>query len=139
MNRTSIWSRPTEISALVVAFVRPTSDLTPVTFLGSPRPERLCSEEKTKWWRRGESNPRPKKRYDTEPTCLAQFSWFRPPRFRMSKKRSRLVRWFSPEPYGPKGSGQLNCLTLLTGPMSKARGSVRLIIKLQVPDCYWHF
>jgi hypothetical protein len=26
---------------------------------------------------------------------------------RMSKKRSPLVRWFSPEPYGPKGSGQL--------------------------------
>jgi hypothetical protein len=26
---------------------------------------------------------------------------------RMSKKRSPLVRWFSPEPCGPKGSGQL--------------------------------
>jgi hypothetical protein len=25
----------------------------------------------------------------------------------MSKKRSRLVRWFSPEPCGPKDSGQL--------------------------------
>jgi hypothetical protein len=25
----------------------------------------------------------------------------------MSKKRSRLVRWFSPESYGPKDSGQL--------------------------------
>jgi hypothetical protein len=25
----------------------------------------------------------------------------------MSKMRNQLVRWFSPEPYGPKGSGQL--------------------------------
>src|SRR5205807_9956848 len=30
-----------------------------------------------------------------------------PATLRMSKKRSRLVRWFSPEPYGPKDSGQL--------------------------------
>jgi hypothetical protein len=25
----------------------------------------------------------------------------------MSKMRNQLVRWFSPEPYGPKGPGQL--------------------------------
>src|SRR5216683_6422551 len=30
-----------------------------------------------------------------------------PATLRMSKKRSRLVRWFSPEPYGPKSPGQL--------------------------------
>jgi hypothetical protein len=30
-----------------------------------------------------------------------------PSALRTSKKRSWLVRWFSPKPYGPKGSGQL--------------------------------
>src|SRR5258705_8942699 len=30
-----------------------------------------------------------------------------PAALRTSKKRSRLVRWFSPKPYGPKGSSQL--------------------------------
>jgi len=28
----------------------------------------------------GGVEPPSEKRYDTEPTCLAQFSWFRPPR-----------------------------------------------------------
>jgi len=58
---------------------------------------------------------------------LSSIQLVSPATLRMSKKRSRLVRWFSPEPYGPKGSGQLTVWTLLTGPMSKARGSVRLI------------
>jgi hypothetical protein len=30
-----------------------------------------------------------------------------PVALRTSKKRIQLVRWFSPKPYGPKGSGQL--------------------------------
>jgi hypothetical protein len=30
-----------------------------------------------------------------------------PAALRTSKKRSRLVRWISPAPYGPKGLGQL--------------------------------
>jgi len=38
---------------------------------------------------------------------LSSIQWVSPATLRMSKKRSRLVRWFSPEPYGPKGSGQL--------------------------------
>src|SRR5579859_2246579 len=50
-----------------------------------------------------------------------------PVALRTSKKRIRLVRWFSPKPSGPKGSWPAHCLTPLTGPMSKARGSVRLI------------
>ena len=38
---------------------------------------------------------------------LSSIQFVSPATLRMSKKRSRLVRWFSPEPYGPKGSGQL--------------------------------
>ena len=55
----------------------------------------------------GGVEPPSEKRYATKPTCLAQFRLVSPAALRMSKKRSRLVRWFSPEPYGPKGSGQL--------------------------------
>jgi len=39
-----------------------------------------------------------------------------PAAVRMSKKRSRLVRWISPGPYGPKGPGQLTVRRLLPGP-----------------------
>jgi HlyD family secretion protein len=42
-----------------------------------------------------------------EAYMLSSIPLFSPAALRMSKKRSRLVRWFSPEPYGPKGSGQL--------------------------------
>ena len=38
---------------------------------------------------------------------LSSIPFVSPATLRMSKKRSQLVRWFSPEPYGPKGSGQL--------------------------------
>ena len=55
----------------------------------------------------GGVEPPSEKRCDTEPTCLAQFSFCSQAALRMSKKRIPLVRWFSPEPYGPKGSGQL--------------------------------
>jgi len=64
----------------------------------------------------GGVEPPSEKRYDTKPTCLSQFGVRpgpcgmvarSPAALRMSKKRSQLVRWFSPEPYGPKGPGQL--------------------------------
>jgi len=42
-----------------------------------------------------------------EAYMLSSIPFVSPATLRMSKKRSRLVRWFSPEPYGPKGSGQL--------------------------------
>src|SRR5689334_24942979 len=42
-----------------------------------------------------------------EAYMLSSIPFCSPATLRMSKKRSRLVRWFSPEPYGPKGSGQL--------------------------------
>src|ERR1700687_810198 len=42
-----------------------------------------------------------------EAYMLSSIPLFSPAALRMSKKRSRLVRWFSPEPYGPKGPGQL--------------------------------
>jgi hypothetical protein len=42
-----------------------------------------------------------------EAYMLSSIPFGSPATLRMSKKRSRLVRWFSPEPYGPKGSGQL--------------------------------
>jgi integrase/recombinase XerD len=42
-----------------------------------------------------------------EAYMLSSIQFVSPAALRMSKKRSRLVRWFSPEPYGPKGSGQL--------------------------------
>jgi integrase/recombinase XerD len=42
-----------------------------------------------------------------EDYMLSSIQFGSPATLRMSKKRSRLVRWFSPDPYGPKGSGQL--------------------------------
>src|SRR6266852_1344783 len=42
-----------------------------------------------------------------EAYMLSSIPFVSPATLRMSKKRSRLVRWFSPEPYGPKGPGQL--------------------------------
>src|ERR1017187_5345698 len=41
-----------------------------------------------------------------EDYMLSSVQFFSPATLRMSKKSSRLVRWFSPEPYGPKGSSQ---------------------------------
>jgi hypothetical protein len=41
-----------------------------------------------------------------EDYMLSSVQFFSPAALRMSKKRSRLVRWFSLEPYGPKGSSQ---------------------------------
>jgi len=39
-----------------------------------------------------------------------------PAALRTSKKRRRLVRWFSPKPYGPKGPGQLTVRRFDPGP-----------------------
>ena len=64
----------------------------------------------------GGVEPPSEKRYEPKPTCLSQFGVRpgpcgliarSPAALRMSKKRNQLVRWFSPEPYGPKGPGQL--------------------------------
>jgi hypothetical protein len=64
----------------------------------------------------GGVEPPSEKRYDTKPTCLSQFGVRpgpcgmvarSPAALGMSKMRNQLVRWFSPEPYGPKGQGQL--------------------------------
>jgi Phage integrase family len=68
-----------------------------------------------RWWRRGELNPRPK---SATPRSLHAYlsSFGSPAALGTSKKRRRLVRWFSPEPYGPKGSGQLTVRRLDPGP-----------------------
>jgi len=76
----------------------------------------------------GGVEPPSEKRYDTEPTCLSQFD-VRPSRWRpiarsptalrMSKKRSKLVRWFSPKSCGPKDSSQLTVWRLDPGPWAK--------------------
>jgi hypothetical protein len=42
-----------------------------------------------------------------EAYMLISVQFFSPAALRTSKKRSRLVRCFSPAPYGPKGLGQL--------------------------------
>ena len=42
-----------------------------------------------------------------EAYMLSSIQLVSPSALRTSKKRGRLVRWFSPEPYGPKGLGQL--------------------------------
>jgi hypothetical protein len=64
----------------------------------------------------GGVEPPSEKRNDTKPTCLSQFGVRpgsceliarSPAALGMSKMRNQLVRWFSPEPYGPKGPGQL--------------------------------
>jgi len=62
----------------------------------------------------GGVEPPSEKRCATKPTCLSQFNRdslartaVSPVTLRTSKKRNRLVRWFSPAPSGPKGLGQL--------------------------------
>ena len=64
----------------------------------------------------GGVEPPSEKRYGPKPTCLSQFGVRpgpcgliarSPAALGMSKMRNQLVRWISPEPYGPKGLGQL--------------------------------
>ena len=75
--------------------------------------QRIASEKMVE---AGGVEPPSEKRYDAKPTCLSQFGVRpgpcgliarSPAALGMSKMRNQLVRWFSPEPYGPKGPGQL--------------------------------
>ena len=77
-------------------------------------PKQTGSQITQFWWRRGESNPRPKSA--TPRSLHAYLSSGRkllsqltgsPAAVRTSKKRHRLVRLVSPAPSGPKGLGQL--------------------------------
>ena len=74
----------------------------------------------------GGVEPPSEKRYATEPTCLSQFVWFA---FRAWNEQET-------QPASPMVLAQAlrtemlrpaHCMTLLAGPVSKARGSVRLI------------
>ena len=73
----------------------------------------------------GGVEPPSEKRYATEPTCLSQFVWFA---FRAWNEQET-------QPASPMVLAQAlrterlrpaHCVTPLTGPMSKARGSVAL-------------
>ena len=85
-----------------------------------PTPRAMADPLHCRWRRKmveaGGVEPPSEKRYEPKPTCLSQFGVRpgpcgliarSPAALRMSKKRNQLVRWFSPEPYGPKGPGQL--------------------------------
>jgi len=83
----------------------------------------------------GGVEPPSEKRYGPKPTCLAQFAvrsgpWGSaarsPAALRTSKKRSRLVRWFSPKHHGPRRPGQLTVRRLLPGPWAKPGETLRL-------------
>ena len=74
----------------------------------------------------GGVEPPSEKRYATEPTCLSQFVWF----------ASRAWNEQETQPASPmvlalalrtERLGPAHCMTPRSGPMSKARGSVRLI------------
>src|SRR5438477_11505465 len=73
-----------------------------------------CQGTRHKMVEAGGVEPPSEKRCATKPTCLSQFNRdslartaVSPVTLRTSKKRNRLVRWFSPAPSGPKGLGQL--------------------------------
>jgi hypothetical protein len=74
----------------------------------------------------GGVEPPSEKRYDTKPTCLAQFRCFA--RHAQNEQETQpaspmvLARALRTERSGPA-----HCVTPLTGPMSKARGSGNLI------------
>ena len=74
----------------------------------------------------GGVEPPSEKRYAAEPTCLSQFVWFagRAQNEQETQPASPMVlaRALRTERLRPA-----HCVTPLTGPMSKARGSVRLI------------
>ena len=74
--------------------------------------------QQIEWWRRGESNPRPKslaiRRLHAYPIPLVS-----PPALRTGKKRQRLARWFSPLDHGPRQSGQPAVRRLISGPQAK--------------------
>ena len=86
----------------------------------------LLITNKIKWWRRGESNPRPKSA--TPRSLHAYLSSVLFARHAQNEQETQpaspmnLARALRTERLTPA-----HCLTPLTGPMSKARGSVRLI------------
>jgi len=78
------------------------------------------------WWRRGESNPRPK---SATPRSLHAYLSSLGFAFRAKNEQEtqpaspmNLARALRTERFRPA-----HCMTPLTGPVSKARGSVRLI------------
>ena len=74
----------------------------------------------------GGVEPPSEKRCATEPTCLSQFVRFARRAWNEQETQPAspmsLARSLRTERNGPA-----HCMTLLTGPVSKARGSVRLI------------
>ena len=74
----------------------------------------------------GGVEPPSEKRYATEPTCLSQFVCFASRAWNEQETPSAspmvLAHALRTERLGPA-----HCMTLLAGPMSKARGSVCLI------------
>jgi hypothetical protein len=74
----------------------------------------------------GGVEPPSEKRYATEPTCLSQFVWFATRAWNEQETQPAspmdLAQALRTERLGPA-----HCMTLLAGPVSKARGSVRLI------------
>jgi hypothetical protein len=81
---------------------------------------------KERWWRRGELNPRPKSATPRSLHAYLSSVWFasRAKNEQETQPASPMVlaRALLTERLRPA-----HCLTLLAGPMSKARGSVRLI------------
>jgi hypothetical protein len=81
--------------------------------MNASKAEKFYAKKKSrKMVEAGGVEPPSEKRYDTKPTCLSQFGVRpgpcgliarSPAALGMSKMRNQLVRWFSPEPYGPKG------------------------------------
>jgi hypothetical protein len=74
----------------------------------------------------GGVEPPSEKRYAAEPTCLSQFVWFATRAWNEQETQPAspmvLAQTLRTESLGPA-----HCMTLLAGPVSKARGSVRLI------------
>jgi hypothetical protein len=71
-----------------------------------------------KWWRRGESNPRPEnvavRRLHAYPIQLGS-----PSTLKTGKKRRRLARWISPLHHGPRRNDQPAVRRLISGPQTK--------------------
>jgi len=74
----------------------------------------------------GGVEPPSEKRCDTKPTCLAQFVVFAGRAWNEQETQPASPMVLA-RPLRTERSGPAHCVTPLTGPMSKARGSVRLI------------
>jgi len=93
---------------------------------GNERRNNSFQINKKEWWRRGESNPRPKSATPRSLHAYLSSVWF----------ASRAQNEQETHPASPMNLAAAlrterrqpaHCLTPLAGPMSKARGSVRLI------------